>query len=179
MTDITLHNIKIKYGGKEVVIPFDPPMKSLREARERLVQMDKDALQMLGRSDITITKYIPPYTDPAHLLNFNMCLLMLTVFSSSSNIRPGSFMYDTVLSRVPPFASCLQILQPYVFWILVVAHTYECGLMFKKLKKHGVTPFEKTWWYWIGSCFVEGITSLKRVDELIAEKTREKEAKKH
>jgi hypothetical protein len=48
MTDIDLNGIKISYGGKSTLIPFDPPLKSLREARERLVQMDKDALSALG-----------------------------------------------------------------------------------------------------------------------------------
>jgi hypothetical protein len=51
--------------------------------------------------------------------------------------------------------------------------------MIKKLAKHSLTPFDKMWWPWTASCFVEGITSFWRLDGLIEEKRKEKEAKKH
>lgn len=179
MTDINLTHIKISYGGKQAVIPFDPPMKSLREARERLVQMDKDSLQALGRSDITITKFIPPYVHLGHLANFTQCFLTYTFFGRPSNFKAGSLLYDNLLFRLPRFANFCLTIQPYLFGIMISIHTFESVLMIRKLAKHGLTPFELIWWYWVGTCFVEGITSFKRLDGLIAEKTREKEAKKH
>ncbi|KAF2257237.1 integral membrane protein-like protein [Trematosphaeria pertusa] len=179
MTDITVNVMKFDCGGEQVTIPFDPPMKSLREARERVVQLDKDALQALGRSDISITKYIPPYVHPLHLFNFSQCFIVYVVFSRASNFSAGSILYDSVLFHFPGFANFCLAIQPYLISIMVGIHVYETVLMVRKLARHGLTPFERLWWAWTGSCFVEGVTSFKRLDALIAEKRREKEAKKH
>ncbi|KAF2708237.1 integral membrane protein-like protein [Pleomassaria siparia CBS 279.74] len=179
MTDINLNNIKISYGGKQAVIPFDPPMKSLREARERLVQMDKDSLQTLGRSDISITKFVQPYAIPAHMMNFTTWLITYTAFSRRSNFMAGSLLYDTLLSRTPGFATFCLTIQPLLLVIIMGAHSVECVLMARKLAKHGLTPFEAVWWLWVGTTFVEGFTASLRLNGLIAEKKKEKEAKKH
>lgn len=179
MMDISLTNIKVRYGGKTAVLPFDPPMKGFREARERLVQMDKDSLQKLGRSDITITKFIPAYVNPFHLLNFTQCFLTYAAFIRPSNFRPGSLLFDTLLFRVPLFTKLCIAIHPYLLLIMVSVHLFECFLMAKKLSRHGLTPFESIWWLWVGTCFVEGITSFWRLDAFIVEKTKEKEAKKH
>src|SRR5262245_45644179 len=105
MTDVTLNDMKFDCRGEQLVIPFDPPMKSLREARERLVQLDKDTLQILGRSDITITKYIPPYARAFHLFNFSQCLAVYIVFSRTAHFKPGSLLYDNVLFYFPRFVN--------------------------------------------------------------------------
>lgn len=43
----------------------------------------------------------------------------------------------------------------------------------------GLGSADTIWWMWVGSSFVEGITSFWRLDGLIAEKQIEKDAKKH
>ena len=180
MTDITVDDMKFDCGGEQLVIPFDPPMKSLREARERVVQLDKDALQLLGRSDITITQYIPPYAyHVLHILHFTLCSLLFVILSRPSHFRPGSWLYDNVLVQVPRLNSLLSVTQPYVIAIMVVAHTVETALLARKLGRHGVTPLQGVWWAWVGSCCIEGGTSFQRMNWLIEEKKREKEAKKH
>lgn len=179
MIDININNVKVRYGGKTAVLPFDPPMKALREARERLVQMDKDSLQKLGRSDITITKFVPCYVNPFHLFNFTQCFLTYAAFCRVANFTPGSLLFDNLLYRLPRFAKFCVTIQPYLFAIMVSIHAFESVLMIRKLAKHGLTPFESIWWFWVGTCFVEGVTSFWRLDGFVAEKTREKEAKKH
>lgn len=182
LTDVTLNDMKFDCGGQQITIPFDPPMKTLREARERLIQLDKDALEILGRSDIPITKYIPPYAAGLHFihfLNFTQCLLTYIVFSRKANFRPGSLVHDNLLSFVPGFGEfCLKI-QPILLVLMVGIHATETVFMARKLKRHGLTPSERIWWLWTGSCFVEGKTSFMRVDSLIEEKMKEREAKKH
>lgn len=179
ITDINLNEMKISYHGKQAVIAFDPPMKSFSEARERLVQMDQDALKALGRSDIPITKFIPCYTNIYHLLNFSICITTLVVFSSASNFKPGSLLFNNLFFRFPGFANfCLNI-QPYLFGIMLCIHTVESTLMVNKLTNHGLTPADTLWWQWAGTCFVEGFTSFRRLNGLIKERKEEKEAKKH
>ncbi|KAF1939175.1 integral membrane protein-like protein [Clathrospora elynae] len=179
MTDIDLKQMKFSCCGQEAVVAFDPPMKSLREARERVVQMDKDALQILGRSNISITTYIPPYTRPGHLWNFTQCSLAFLLLPRPANFQPGSLLYDTVLFRVPGFVNLVAQIGWIVFAIMLPIHVAETGIMARKLARHGCTFLDGVWWKWMGSCFVEGITSFWRLDGLIEEKKRENEAKKH
>jgi hypothetical protein len=179
MTDMELNQMKLSCGSQQAVIVFDPPMKTLREARERLVQMDKDALQILGRSDIPITKYIPPYTHLGHLWNFTQCLLCYLLLPWPANFQPGSLLYDNVLYHVPGFASFVAQISWIVLAGMLPIHMTESVVMARKLAGHGCTFLDVVWWKWMGSCFVEGITAFWRLNGLIEEKRREKEAKKH
>ncbi|PSN68818.1 integral membrane protein-like protein [Corynespora cassiicola Philippines] len=179
LTDISLTEMKFTCGGQQSVIPFDPPMKSLREARERLVQLDKDALKILGRSDISITNFIPPYANPLHLFNFCMCLFGYWSLSSDANFQPGSLLFDNALYRAPDLASFILSKRSFVLGIMVAIHAFEASLMTKKLAKHGVAPYQGVWWAWIMTCFVEGFTSFNRINKFVREKQAEKEAKKH
>lgn len=179
MTDIGLGSIKISCRGQHTVLPFDPPMKEMREARERLVQLDKDALQALGRSDIPITRFIPAYVRWGHLWNFTQCLLTYLLLPRSANFKPGSLLYETLLFRIPAFAEFVSRIGWLVVLLMVPIHLFEATLMARKLARHGCTFLDAVWWKWVGSCFVEGITSFWRLDEFIQEKQRDKEAKKH
>ncbi|KAL1606663.1 hypothetical protein SLS60_004070 [Paraconiothyrium brasiliense] len=182
LTDVSLNDLKFDCGGQQLILPFDPPMKTLREARERLVQMDKDALRALGRNDIPINKYIPPYAPGLHfihLLNFTQCLLTYIVFSRKANFRPGSLLHDHLLSLVPGFGEFCLTIQPFLFWIMIGIHATETLFMARRLNKHGLTPYDGIWWAWTGSCFVEGKTCWMRLDTVIDEQLKEREAKKH
>ncbi|KAF2447051.1 hypothetical protein P171DRAFT_409409 [Karstenula rhodostoma CBS 690.94] len=182
LTSVTLNEMNFEVAGQQVTIPFDPPMKAMREARERLIQLDKDALNALNRSDIPITKYTPPYAPGLHFIhifNFTQCLLVLVIFSRRANFNPGSLVYDHLLSYVPGFGEFCLTIQPYLFWIMVSIHATETVFMARKLNRHGLTSSERIWWAWMGSCFVEGRTCWMRLDTLINEKLKEREAKKH
>ncbi|KAF2740923.1 integral membrane protein-like protein [Polyplosphaeria fusca] len=179
MTDITLTDMKFEYGGAKPTIHFDPPLASFREARERLVQMDQEALKALGLSDIRITNFIPPYADALSLVNFSVCILTWAAFGRPANFQPGSLLFDSLLFRFPAFASFCSTIQPFLFPIMALIHAYEVTLMMTKLERHSLLMDSWQWWAWVGSCFVEGWTSFKRLNGLISEKTREKESKKH
>lgn len=174
--------MKFNCGGEQVIVPFDPPMRALREARERLVQLDKDALQVLGRSDITITKYIPPWAPGLsfiHFVNFTACLLTWIAFSRKANFQPGSYLHDNLLSSIPRFSEFCLAIQPVLLPLMFVIHAVETFFMAKKLHRHGTSPLNRVWWAWIGSAFNEGWTSFLRANSLIQQKQQEKEAKKH
>ncbi|CAO2651047.1 Nn.00g093440.m01.CDS01 [Neocucurbitaria sp. VM-36] len=179
MTDIDLSQMKFSCGGQQAVITFDPPMKSLREARERLVQMDRESLEALGRSDISITTFIPPTAKIGHLFNFTQCLVAYMLLPRPANFRPGSLLYDSLLFRVPSFASFVAQISLVVLALMLPIHLTEAGLMVRRLRRHGCSPVDGVWWKWVGTCFVEGITAFWRLDELIEGKKKEKEAKKH
>jgi hypothetical protein len=181
MTDISLTEMRFTCNGQHHTIAFDPPMKSFREARERTVQLDKDALKLLGRSDLHIDKYIPPTVNIFHLVNFSTCLLCYLFLPFPSIWQRGSILYDTLLHHVPRYADFVaQVGWWIVVCIMIPIHTTEAGLMARRLRtKHGLTPFDGMWWAWTTSCFVEGITSKWRLDGLLEEQRKEKDAKKH
>ncbi|KAJ4368880.1 hypothetical protein N0V83_005962 [Neocucurbitaria cava] len=135
MINIYLDHMIFLIGSHQIVIPFDPPMKSFREARERLVEMDKDALHVLGRSDISITAFIPPTVKMGHLFNFTQCLLAYMLLPRPANFRPGSLLYDGLLYRVPSFAAFVAQISWIVFAIMLPIHIFEAGLMGKKQEK--------------------------------------------
>ena len=179
MIDIDLNHMKFECGGQEAIIAFDPPMKAFREARERLVQIDKEALKTLGRSDISITTFIPAYTRPGHLWNFMQCVLVFILLPRPANWQPGSLLYDNVLYLVPGVANFAARSGWLIFSVMLPIHLTEGVIMARKLAKHGCTFLDAVWWKWVGTCVVEGITSFWRLDGLIDEKRRQKEAKKH
>lgn len=137
MVDIDLDKMVFSCGGQEAVIGLDPPMKTLREARERLVKMDSDALQTLGRSDITITKFVPSSTRPAHLWNFTQALLAFVLLPRAANWQPGSLLYDHVLFMMPWLANFAAKYGWVIFMMMVPIHSIEVVIMVKKLAKHG------------------------------------------
>jgi hypothetical protein len=179
MTDISLEQMKFSCSGQSINVPFDPPMKSLREARERLVQMDKDTLEILDRSDITVSHYIPPYVKLGHLFNFSQCLLVCFLLPRGANFKPGSLLYDNLLYVFPAFANFVLQVRWYVLPIMLAIHLSESVVMAKKVRRHGLSPADAIWWAWVGSSFVEGVTSFWRLDGMIAEKQKAKDAKKH
>lgn len=172
--------MKFAYGsGQTTTIPFEPPLKSLREARERLVQLDKDSLEKLNRDSTPITTFIPAYVNPGHLFNFAQCLLGYAILSRSSNFQPGSLHYDLWLYRVPDFAVLFGKARPYILFLMLAIHITESMLMVRKLGRHGLKPSERIWWLWVGTCFIEGVTSFWRLDGWIEARRKEKESKKH
>ncbi|KAF2036242.1 hypothetical protein EK21DRAFT_83944 [Setomelanomma holmii] len=181
MIDISLDQMEFDCNGQQHTVTFDPPMKSLSEARERVVQLDKEALKKLGRSDITIDRYIPPATKLGHLFNFSQCLFSYLFLPSASNWQPGSLLYDNLLYHVPNFAAFVA----QIGWWVVVAfmipiHFIEAGIIGRRLRKqHGLTPLDGVWWAWTASCFVEGFTAMWRLDSLVEEKRKEKDVKRH
>ncbi|KAF3008827.1 hypothetical protein E8E13_010730 [Curvularia kusanoi] len=179
MIDIDLSQIKFSCGGQTSIVAFDPPMKALREARERLVQMDKDTLQILGRSDISVNQYTPPYAKLGHLFNFTQCMLVYLLLPRGSNFRPGSVLYDNLLFMLPAFSRFVLQVRWIVLPVMLAIHIAEAFIMARKMNRHGLSSADATWWMWVGSSFVEGITAFWRLDKLIAEKQKAKDAKKH
>lgn len=160
LTDISLGSMSIEAGGRKFTIPLEPPMQSWREARERLVQMDKNCLDGLGRSDITVKQYTRP--RGAHAVIFVVCALTYVLVSRWANALPGSFIYDHVLSYSPGFAGFVAQVQPAVLALMIGIHVVEASIMARRLQRHNVAQLSGLWWQWVASCFIEGFGALQR-----------------
>ncbi|CAG8982337.1 hypothetical protein HYALB_00005339 [Hymenoscyphus albidus] len=180
LTDISFAAMTIETGEKKsYTIAINPPMKSWAEARERTVDMDREAREALDISSIKITEYEPP-TSLQHCIIATFCAVAMMSFAAQRVIVPGTLVYDQVLSHFPGGAAKYMAMQKLVGGIIWVAHTAEAFLFDrKKLSKYGVERGSSLWWKWIASVVLEGQGAFQRVDATVASKKAEAEKAKH
>ncbi|KAK5723875.1 hypothetical protein LTR17_013804 [Elasticomyces elasticus] len=175
MTDITLSNMSFECGGKTYNIPLKPPMDSYRDARERAVQMDKESLQGLGRSDITITEFLP--AKGASALMFAIICATFLGYSQRWWFGRGQIV-EQLLG--PSFARFSHTIQPYLITFLLVVHTSEMlYTALYKLPSHSVNPRSLLFWKWTGTTFIEGVQAFGRFNGLVKAKQDKKAKEKH
>jgi len=158
IADISLTHLSFSCAGETYQTPFEPPMTSYREARERVVEMDKECVGGLGRSDITVMEYIPPHGP--YLIGFVVVSVTFIAFSMRSNFEKGGYIAAVVPSG---FASFCWTIQPFVLYPMLVIHLVEAYHMARgRLTKHSVNIRSGVWWQWLGSTFIEGVGSFNR-----------------
>ncbi|KAF2143282.1 uncharacterized protein K452DRAFT_286109 [Aplosporella prunicola CBS 121167] len=177
LVGMSLGSMSIQAAGHRYNIPLEPPMQSWREARERVIKMDQDAVTALRRSDITVKTYTRP--RGFHAVVFTVCSLTYVLVSRRANALPGSYIHDYILKYVPALASFTAKVQPIILVLMIVIHVFESSIMARKLGKHNVPFGGGLWWCWITSCFIEGFGALQRVDALVRKGRLEKEKAKH
>jgi hypothetical protein len=146
----------VEASGETYTIPLEPPMKTFREARERLVSMDSDTIVGLKRSKITVKEYRAP--KGFHAVVFVTCLGTYFLLGRPANYLPGSLLHD----YVPAFAEFVHRVRDWVLYPMVALHLCESYLMRRKLERHSVALFSTVWWLWVVSAFIEGMGSFKR-----------------
>ncbi|EXJ86883.1 hypothetical protein A1O3_03837 [Capronia epimyces CBS 606.96] len=180
LVDITLDQMIISSAHGRHTVPLSPPMKSLLEARERLVAMHTECLDSLGVSDVVVDRYTPPDTAVGWLLPA-LCLLIFATFPFRDQLRPES---RSVVARIwslngsaPALAHLCYTLQPAVLGFIVVVHAAEVvWFASTKLPRYWVEPASAVWWAWVLDCFVEGVGCLSRFDRIVG---KAKETKSH
>ena len=175
MIDINLTEMALVCNDKKYRIPFEPPMKSLSEARERLSEMDTECRQALGRSDITIKEYVPPTGWYAP-----MFLIIVATFLGYS--QRWWFEQGQVVERVlgSGFAKFSWTIQPWLITGMLILHVAEVVYFIPvHLKRHSVSMRIVLWWLWVATIFIEGQFGMKRWRDLVARKRYEKEKQKH
>ena len=166
MTDIDLEGFTIRCGGQIYRIPFDPPMDTLKDARPRLVEIDRLSTWYLRRSPTTVKEYVAPYG--LYAVNFLVISAYWIVFSRRSWFEPGRIVEQTV---GPQLANLAWSIQPRAFWGLLAVHASEVLYFWRyKLRKHSVSARSARFWLWTFSVLIEGIFAQKRFKELIAKK---------
>ena len=175
MVDINLNEMALVCNDKIYRIPFEPPMESLREARERVVEMDKECRDALGKSDITVKEFAPP--TGIYALEF---AIVAATFLSYS--RRYWFEKGQVVERLlgPAFARFSWTIQPWLIVFMVGLHTAEVIYFIRNhLREHSVNIRSLLWWKWVATTFVEGQFAFKRWRDLVRRKRQEKEKQKH
>ncbi len=166
-------------NGRSHVIPISAPLKSLSEARGRMVAMDQETLHGLKRSNVTVKGYIPP-NSVLGIATFVSAGLTVFCFSRRSNFLPGSLLYDSILIYVPRFAQFCYDIQPYLFYAVVAIHICEASWMARtRLRMHSVPVLSGLWWKWVLSTFIDGVGSFMRLDKMVKQEADRKAKARH
>lgn len=133
-------------------------MTSYREARERVVEMDKECLAGLNRSDITVNEFLPAHGP--YLAGFIVVTVTFIAFSTRRNFDRDGYVAAVVPSG---FSQFFWTIQPFVLYPMLVIHILESFHMATgRLRKHNVNVRSKIWWQWLGTTFIEGVGSFNR-----------------
>ena len=175
MTHINLNEMVFTCASNAYQITFDPPMTSLRDARERVVEMDKECVQALGRSDVTIKEFAPP--SGIYALEFAIVAATFLGFSRRSWFEDGQMVERFLGSG---FARFCWTIQPWLITFMLGLHSAEVMYFCRNhLKRHSVNARNPIFWKWVATTFVEGQFAFKRFNDLVQRKGQDKQKQKH
>ncbi|OWB56543.1 hypothetical protein B5S28_g2449 [[Candida] boidinii] len=168
MKDLELDSMEIVFKHSDIefemskFIPIDPPMKSLNDSREKLVEMAKFAANKRGYSHIQIREILYPSRIKDFLLLFAVSLPIIGFF------KPD-FLYG-ILSKFLPeilttFLSTYNNTIMYAMFIIHLAEFYF--ILYPKLRKYRVpTDFKIEWFI---TCLLDGFLSVERFQIILDE----------
>jgi hypothetical protein len=190
LAEITLAGMKIAASdsGRTYDIPFDPPMQSLSESRQRLVGMTEAARTSLGlapagghHSTVQITRF------PPNSLQDRIALAVIGFYAASLAaapwMLPGTPLGDA-LDWAWAFGGGRQGYRSLCLWIagpVAAIHAIEMVMLHLRfMRPYGVAAGSGLWWRWMADAAVQGGGALMRarreVRRLEAERGGEKKA---
>lgn len=162
LSDIDLNGMTLSCQGKSHRVPFEPPMTSYREARERVVELDKECRRSLGHSDVTVRSYLPP-TGLYYSIGFAIIAATFIGYSQRWWFAEEGPVEQYIGSS---FAAFSWRIQPYLLAGMLVIHSGEMiYFASRKLTTHSVSVRTSTFWLWVFSSFIEGQLAFKRFDD--------------
>ncbi|KAK9369154.1 hypothetical protein V1509DRAFT_621307 [Lipomyces kononenkoae] len=173
MRDLTLENITIGYeiihnkgiDQLEAKIDFNPPMKSLADARDVLVGMAMQASEGLGYATITpLDKFTPPTW---HSIPIIVLVLLSTyyVYWNPTLIDDKEF----VLRQYKVYdIEIVPKLLKTVYWCVIVYHAIEAVILYIWTGMYRVPTIKRAAWCICG--FMEGFPAIGRFRSLMVEK---------
>ena len=177
VTGVDLTKMTFEAAGKTYSIPFEPPLSSYRETRERVVEMDKQCLEALNKSDITIKEFVPPTTSAFNAVEFLVVAATFVAYSQRWWFARGGIV-ERVLGT--SFARFCWIIQPWLITFMLALHGAEAiHFARSRLRRHSVNPRTLLYWKWVMTTFIEGIFAFRRFDRHVLVKRQEKEKQKH
>jgi Protein of unknown function (DUF2470) len=178
MTDISLKSMRIAARGKEYNVLFDPPLGSMSEIRPRVVEMDAVARRHLGISDVYITAFAPP--RPFDIVVACGVALYFICFFTLPLVRRDTSIWTVLETVFPGGPLWYRWVVSTIFIPVLGIHATEAWWFHRRrLVPHGVVPGSTLWWKWEVSTFFEGVCAFNRIDNIISEKRKEKEARSH
>lgn len=137
--------------------------------------MDKECLEALGRSDITVKDFVPP--TGLYALVFAMIATTFVCYSQRRWFERNGLVEHLLGQK---FAAFSWTIQPTVFYGMIAIHGAELAYFIPNyLQKHSVNVRSALFWKWAFFVFVEGQFAYKRFNDLVQRKIEEKQRQKH
>lgn len=176
MTDLTLDTLTIKSASGVHSVRISPPMKSLGDARVRLVDMAERAQQKLGLSDIRIEQFQGP--RGGGLLSFiGVGFYFISgVAVALGVLRPGTAWWAFLDTYFPYHgaAGFVWLVEKIAVPVIVLHATEAWWMARSRLAKHSVEAGSALWLMWVLETFVEGFPAIRRFDQLVREEKRKR-----
>ncbi|KAH3683822.1 hypothetical protein WICPIJ_005196 [Wickerhamomyces pijperi] len=168
MTHIDTESLTITFRLKntdidmEKIIPFDPPMKSLADSRDRLVIMAKEAAAKQGVSHIQINEYAAPSAFE---------LFLYFVFHAGFFVGLFPVLLDNHIVASLTSQTVIDWLVRYSFQVeiaVILVHIGEVYFLLKPLIEfYRVEDFQIEWYI---AVLIEGFPAIRRLKALVAKK---------
>ncbi|KAI1186400.1 hypothetical protein F5B17DRAFT_403836 [Nemania serpens] len=181
LTDLTLDTLTIKSASGVHAVRVSPPMKTLADARVRLVDMAARAQELLGLlgDGVRVDRFSGP-AGAGLVSSFGVVLYLVSFAAVATGfLRPGTWV-SAVLETYFPYGAA-----GYVWLVKAIAvpffaiHITEAWWMARsRLTRHGVEVGSALWFLWVLETFLEGYPAVVRFDGLVAEE-KKKDAAKH
>ena len=182
LEDINLNHLILSSSFGRTLVPFDPPLKSFGEVRERLVAMHETCIKELDVDGVVLDRFVSP-NRWWQIGLFTICSVVFTTLPFRSLIKPET---HSVISKIyslggyaPWLANFAYTVAPLTLTIMCMIHGYEAWTMARtRMRRYEVEMFNWVWWCWVGDAFIEGIGAFVRVDETVAAMKEKKEKMK-
>ncbi|OCK76919.1 hypothetical protein K432DRAFT_305321 [Lepidopterella palustris CBS 459.81] len=155
---------------------FEPPLKSLDEAVERIEALARKAALIRpeeGQSIITIEEYRLPRGLANYIVIGWSVLMLIGIFARNVLLPENAYYEDLGLGRNPTVAKwSWRVLTFFSIGTLIV-HIVEAGVILApKLHKYNVPLGSVLWSKWILGHIAGGMTSTWAFDELVSEEEK-------
>ncbi|KAI0457165.1 hypothetical protein F5B21DRAFT_464612 [Xylaria acuta] len=182
LTDLTLDTLTISSATGVHAVRVEPPMKSLADARVRLVDMAALAQERLGLGDVRIDRFLGP--RGVGLVSFvGVGFYFLSAVAVASGLlRSGTAPWAFLDAHFPYGAAGYVWLVRTLAVPVAALHATEAWWMARsRLARYGVEPGSALWFKWALETFVEGYPAFLRFDQLVREEKekKKKDAAKH
>ncbi|KAI1266144.1 hypothetical protein F5Y18DRAFT_382580 [Xylariaceae sp. FL1019] len=180
LVDLSLDTLSIKSASGIHKVRVSPPMKSLADARVRLVDMAQIAQQKLGLSDIRINEFKTP--RGVGIVSFiGVSFYFASALALSLGLlRPGTAAWTILDNRFPYGAEGFAWLVNAIAIPVLIIHVTEAWWMAHgRLATYGVEAGSSLWFLWVVQVFLEGYPAMARFDGLVAAEKKKKESVKH
>lgn len=175
LVDVKLDKLTLNYSDsgtlKSVVVPIQPPLKNLGEARFRFVTMAHKSADAIGRSPYRITKFVSPESTLQKIIFFYTCVFVGLV----STAKLTSLLEERVTAISPQLYTLMQ----KAFYPVMAIHLTEYVLIVIRLLRFHRAPLRLYIIYLI-STIAAGFSSwppLRRKSKALAAQRAEFERK--
>jgi hypothetical protein len=168
MTEISLKHLTISFKHEDIefdvtkIIPFEPPLESLSEARVRLVEMAKFAAAERGLAHFQVKGYKKPALSELPLALLIISPLLVFLFPVLlKNQYVARFLSGSTVSSLVKYSI-------HIYYASIVIHALEAYFLLEPLMERYRVPTEfKIEWY--VTVLLEGFPAIKRFRKLVAE----------